>query len=85
MFLPSFYKNGYKVGVSYLKACVVMAVLMLVCEALPHFPALGWLDDLDWAAQLRQLPLLIGSILLYAGGAALTFRASARAYEKVDL
>ena len=37
------------------------------------------------AAQLRQLPLLIGSILLYAGGAALTFRASARAYEKVDL
>ena len=85
VFLPSFYKNGYKVGVSYLKACVVMAVLMLVCEALPHFPALGWLDDLDWAAQLRQLPLLIGSILLYAGGAALTFRASARAYEKVDL
>ena len=85
VFLPSFYKNGYKVGVSHLKACVVMAVLMLVCEALPHFPALGWLDDLDWAAQLRQLPLLIGSILLYAGGAALTFRASARAYEKVDL
>ena len=85
VFLPSFYKNGYKVGVSSLKACVVMAVLMLVCEALPHFPALGWLDDLDRAAQLRQLPLLIGSILLYAGGAALTFRASARAYEKVDL
>ena len=85
VFLPSFYKNGYKVGVSYLKACVVMAVLMLVCEALPHFPALCWLDDLDRAAQLRQLPLLIGSILLYAGGAALTFRASARAYEKVDL
>ena len=85
VFLPSFYKNGYKVGVSYLKACVVMAVLMFVCEALPHFPALGWLDDLDRTAQLRQLPILIGSILIYAGGAALTFRGSEKAYEKVDL
>ena len=85
VFLPSFYKNGYKVGVSYLKACVVMAVLMLVCEALPHFPALGWLDNLDWAAQLRQLPLLIGSILVYAGCMAFTFWASAKRYEKVDL
>ena len=33
VFLPSFYKNGYKVGVSYLKACVVMAVL----EARRHY------------------------------------------------
>lgn len=41
VFLPSFYKNGYKVGVSYLKACVVMAVLMLVCEALPNFSGAG--------------------------------------------
>ena len=85
VFLPSFYKNGYKVGVSYLKACVVMAVLMLVCEALPHFPALGWLDDLDAATQVRLLPILIGSGLVYAGCAALTCRASERAYEKVDL
>ena len=85
VFLPSFYKSGYKVGVSYLKACIAMAVMMIVCEALPHFPMLGWLDDLDRATQLRQLPILIGSILIYAGGAALTFRGSEKAYEKVDL
>ena len=85
VFLTSFYRSGYKVGVAFIKALIPVTLLMIVCEALPHFPALGWLDDLDRAAQLRQLPLLIGSILLYAGGAALTFRASARAYEKVDL
>ena len=85
VFLPSFYANGYKVGVAYVKAVIPMAVVMLVCEALPHFPSLTWLDDLDRAAQLRQLPLLIGGILLYAGGMVLTLRASEKAYEKVDL
>ena len=85
VFLPSFYRSGYKVGVSYLKAVIPMAAAMIACEALPHLPALGWLDDLDRAAQLRQLPILIGSSLVYAGCAALTCRASERAYEKVDL
>ena len=85
VFLPSFYRSGYKVGVSYLKAVIPMAVGMIVCEALPHLPALTWLDDLDAATQVRLLPILIGSGLVYAGGAALTCRASERAYEKVDL
>lgn len=85
VFLPSFYANGYKVGMAYIQAVIPTAVVMAVCEALPHFPGLTWLDDLDRAAQLRQLPLLIGGILLYAGGMALTLRASERAYEKVDL
>ena len=85
VFLPSFYRSGYKVGVSYLKAVIPMAAAMIACEALPHLPALGWLDDLDAATQVRLLPILIGSGLVYAGCAALTCRASERAYEKVDL
>ena len=85
VFLPSFYANGYKVGVAFVKAVIPTTLAMIVLEALPHFPALGWLDDLDRTAQLRQLPILIGSILIYAGGAALTFRGSEKAYEKVDL
>ena len=38
VFLPSFYKNGYKVGVAFVKATIPMALLMLVMEALPHIP-----------------------------------------------
>ena len=30
VFLPSFYKNGYKVGVAFVKATIPMALLMLV-------------------------------------------------------
>ena len=85
VFLPSFYANGYKVGVAFVKAVIPTTLAMIVLEALPHFPALGWLDDLDAATQVRLLPVLIGSILIYAGGMALTFWASAQRYEKVDL
>ena len=85
VFLPSFYANGYKVGMAFIKAVIPTTLVMMVLEALPHFPALMWLDDLDAATQVRLLPVLIGSVLIYAGGMALTFRASARRYEKVDL
>ena len=85
VFLPSFYANGYKVGVAFVKAVIPTTLAMIVLEALPHFPALTWLDDLDAATQVRLLPVLIGSILIYVGGAALTFWASAKRYEKVDL
>lgn len=85
VFLPSFYANGYKVGMAFINAVIPTTLAMGALEALPHFPALTWLDDLDAATQVRLLPVLIASVLLYAGGMALTFRASARRYEKVDL
>ena len=85
VFLPSFYANGYKVGVAFIKAVIPTTLAMIVCEALPHFPGLTWLDDMDAATQVRLLPVVIGSILIYAGAMAFTFWASAERYEKVDL
>lgn len=85
VFLPSFYANGYKVGMAFINAVIPTTLVMMVLEALPHFPALTWLDDLDAATQVRLLPALIASVLLYAGGMAFTFWASAQRYEKVDL
>ena len=85
VFLPSFYANGYKVGIAFLKAVIPTTLTMIVFEALPHFPGLTWLDDMDAATQVRLLPVLIGSILIYAGCMVLTFWASAKRYEKVDL
>ena len=85
VFLPSFYKNGYKVGVAFVKATIPMALLMLVMEALPHIPGLTWLDDMDAATQLRLLPVLVVSAVVYGVGMLLTFRKAAALYEKVDL
>ena len=74
-----------KVGVAFVKAIIPTTLAMIVFEALPHVPGLMWLDDMDAATQVRLLPVLIGSILIYVGCMALTFQASARAYEKVDM
>lgn len=85
VFLTAFYRSGYKVGVAFVKALIPVTLLMIVCETLPHFPTLGWLDDLDGATQLRLLPVLVVSAVVYGVGMLLTFRKAAELYEKVDL
>lgn len=85
VFLPSFYANGYKVGVAFLKAVIPTTLAMMVLEALPHSPGLTWLDDMDAATQLRLLPYFVAAVLLYGIGTVLTFRRAAAQYEKVDL
>ena len=84
-FLPAFYRTGYKVGISYLKAMIPTAVVMLLCEALPHFPVLQWLNDTSAAGNLKQLPLLLGALVIYFAALPLTTRVAAKRYEKVDL
>ena len=85
VFLPAFYRSGYKVGTAYCTALIPTALVMLVCEILPHVPALSWLNDTDTAGNLRQLPLLAAAAAVYAAASWLAFRRAAARYEKVDL
>ena len=85
VFLPSFYANGYKVGVAFVKAIIPTTLAMIVFEALPHVPGLMWLDDMDAATQVRLLPYFVAAVLLYGIGTVLTFQRAAAQYEKVDL
>ena len=68
VFFISLYRSGYKVGAAYLKANIGMWPLMLVAEALPHFPGLLWLNRVDAQANLRQLPLLLLGMAVFAAG-----------------
>ena len=85
IFLPSFYKTAYKVGVSFLKAIIPVCVAMIVCEASVHFPGMAWLEDCTAAGQLRLLPLLIAATLIYGAGLYFAYQKAAQNYEKVDL
>ncbi|MBO4853985.1 MAG: ABC-2 transporter permease [Oscillospiraceae bacterium] len=85
VFLPAFYRSGYKVGVSYLKAVIPVTLVILLCEALPHFPALLWLNDTSTEGNVRQLPLLAAALVIYAASMPLIYRRAAKYYEKVDL
>lgn len=85
IFLPSFYKTAYKVGVSFLKAIIPVCVAMIICEASVHFPGMAWLEDCTAAGQLRLLPLLIAATLIYGAGLYFAYQKAAQNYEKVDL
>lgn len=85
IFFPAFYQSGYKVGKSYLKAVIPTGFLMLILEALPHFPHMEWLNETTAAANSRQLPLLAVCLAVFAAVTALSIRTSVERYEKVDL
>ena len=85
IFLTSFYKTAYKVGVSFLKAIIPVSLCMIVCEASVHFPGMLWLEDCTAAGQLRLLPLLAAAAVIYGAGTYLSYRKAAQNYEKVDL
>lgn len=85
VFLPSFYRTGYKVGVSFLKASVCVAAVVILDVAVTHVPGLGWLDGTDAASCLRQLPILAVCAAVYAIMTLLACRWSMKRFEKVDL
>jgi len=86
VFLPAFYKTAVRVGRSFLLAVVPMTVLMVLVEALSHFPVVGpYLDAADAAGQMRQLPVLAAGAAAFALLSWLAFRRAAKNYERVDL
>ena len=85
IFLPTFYKTAYKVGISFLKAVIPTAALMLMLELTVHVPSLAWLEDCTPAGQLRLLPLVLCAAVIYGVGLYLTYQRAAKNYEKVDL
>lgn len=85
VFFVCLYRSGYKVGAAYLKANLALWPMMLLAEALPHFPSLVWLNRVDVRANLRQIPILLFGIAVFAVLTILAYRRSARLYERVDL
>lgn len=85
VFFICLYRSGYKVGAAYLKANLALWPMMLLAEALPHFPSLVWLNRVDTQANLRQIPILLFGIAVFAVLTILAYRRSARLYERVDL
>lgn len=82
VFLLSFYKNAYKVGMAFWKAVIPVSLLMILMEVSVHVPGLAFLDGYDARG---QWPVLAAGLVLYAGGMLLTCRRAEELYEKVDL
>lgn len=85
VFFVCLYRSGYKVGAAYLKANLALWPMMLLAEALPHFPSLMWLNRVDAQANLHQIPILLFGVAVFVVLTILAYRRSARLYERVDL
>ena len=90
-FLTSFYKKATKPGFPFAKACIIFWIVYLIFE----FPI--WLknvfptdffvrlDSIQSSDLLLQFPILIVGVLIYFANWLLTFKVSAKRFEKVDL
>lgn len=79
VFLPSFYRTGYKVGASFLKASIGVFVVVALDVVLPHvFPRLDGYDP-------RQWQVLAASAVFYGAVTFAACRVAVARYEKVDL
>lgn len=85
IFFTQFYKTAYKAGASFLNALIPVTLGIIAIEASVHFPGMGWLDGMDGAALVRQVPILLAGIAVYAAANALAYRIGARRFERVDL
>ena len=85
VFFTRFYRTAYKAGTSFLTALIPTALGIAATEAVVHFPGMGWLDGVDGASLMRQIPVLLAGAALYAAANLLAYRVSARRFERVDL
>lgn len=80
-----FYKTAYSVGKAFLIALIPIATVILLSEALTHFPSLSFLKGISLNALTLQLPFFFGGIVCFAVLTLLGYRLSAKRFERVDI
>lgn len=85
VFFPVYYRTGYKSGKAFILAMIPVVIMMAATEAAAHFPALGFLDSTAPCDLVRQIPLLIAGIVIYAAAMFAACRISENRFEKVNL
>ncbi|NMD38368.1 MAG: ABC-2 transporter permease [Christensenellaceae bacterium] len=85
IFFTNFYKTAYKAGQAFLLAIIPSTVVNVAIEAVSHIPATQWLDGISREHLIKQLPVLIVGIIIYAAFMALTYKISVNRFRRVDL
>ena len=86
LFLPLYFRTGYKAGIPALCGLIAYVLLILALELLVAFvPALRILDSVGTANIGWQLLALGVGLVVYVGSAPVILRAAVRNFEKVNL
>ena len=88
LFVTTFYRTAHNLTRPCLYGWGFVLVFVLVAESLAQYipgPVSDYLDASDPAGMLRQWPVLLGGLLVWLGATVLTYRISAKRFERVDL
>ena len=83
--LTEFFKTGYKVGKAFIMAIIPASIGVVMMEVMVHFPAFKWLDSVEPALMLKQLPILVIGIIFYILSMLVAYRVASNSFQKVDL
>ncbi len=86
MYFTIFYKTAYGAGKAFLFSGIAVLLFIGIAEVIVHFPVVGpYLDTIERAAQIKQLPLLGAGAVLFILSAVFTYKRSVKLFEMVDL
>ena len=87
VFLTQYYKDGYKIGMPFSISCVVTSIYVIDLETLDHI--IPYMKDVCESvtaeAMIKQIPVLIVGIIIYATITVLAYKKSAVSFEKLDI
>lgn len=90
-FFVNYYKKAFKPGTPFVKATIVFWVGYFIVEmpiwnnAIFKVEYFDVMDKVDTASQISQLPILAAGIVVFLLGWFITYKISAKRFEKVDL
>ena len=85
LFLGGFFKTAYAFGKPFIAFAVAAFLLILLAEALHHFPGLEWLNMPGTDKMGLQLIGLGIGLLLFVLMTLLSYRKSVKKFEEIDL
>ena len=85
VFFTRFFKTACKAGTAFLIALIPSAICIFAMEAIVHFPGMEWLDGVSPELLLRQIPVLLAGLVIYAAAWLLAYKAGAQRFSQVDL
>ena len=85
VFIPGFFRTTVKIGRPFIYFVIASVIVIGLAEAAHHLPGLKWLNGIAGSDLLRQFPVLLCSIALYALLTLWGEKISVRRFDKLDI
>lgn len=85
IFVAGFFRTGYRFARPFVTYIVAAFLMILIAEALHHFPGLAFLNAFGTEHLVQQLLLLAAGIAVWCLLTLLSYRKSCARFEKIDL